>query len=256
MKKNSFLIFLLALTIFLPTFCQQDDYWIKVEGGQFEMGCNNNEKDCYPDEQPKHSIKVNSFLIGKTEVTVKEYRAYCQKTGKAMPPEPSYGWHDDFPIVNITWHEAFDYAQYMDCRLPTEAEWEFAARGGNFSKGYIYSGSNDWNEVAWSYENSEQSAHKVSSKKPNELGIYDMSGNAWEWCSDNYEIFYYQSSPANNPQGPEKGLGKVNRGGCYAFDYSLLNVHHRRCSAPSAKGTGTGMRLVKDIKISIKKSQK
>lgn len=245
MKKNSLFVLLLTMLCF-SVYAQDEDYWVEVKAGEFFMGCNEQDKDCYPDEQPLHKVKVSTFYIAKTEVTVKQYRDYCLKTGKQMPKEPSYGWADDNPIVNITWQEAMQYAQYMGCRLPTEAEWEYAARGGNKSKGYKYSGSDDWDEVAWSYENSNKTIHPVAMKKPNELGIYDMSGNAWEWCSDNYEIFYYNSSPTNNPKGPTKGIGKVNRGGCYSFDYTLLNVHHRRCSDANAKGMGTGMRLVKD----------
>ena len=247
--KRHFILVILILLIFNSLSAQIDgDYWVKVEGGSFIMGCNEGDNDCYPDEQPAHKVTVSSFYIAKYEVTVKEYRDYCKKTGKPMPKEPSYGWYDNFPIVLLTWQEATDYAEYMGCRLPTEAEWEFAAKGGNKSKGYAYSGSNSWDEVGWSYENSDHIPHAVGQKAPNELGIYDMSGNAWEWCSDNYEIFYYQSSPDNNPKGAEKGLGKVNRGGCFAFDYALIKVHHRRCLDANARGTGTGLRLVKDIK--------
>ncbi|MGP1515144.1 MAG: formylglycine-generating enzyme family protein [Bacteroidales bacterium] len=224
------------------------DYWIKVEQGTFIMGCNDSDKDCYPDEQPQHKVTISSFYIARYEVTVKEYRDYCEKTGKTMPQEPKYGWHDNYPIVNLTWQEAYDYAKYMGCRLPTEAEWEYAAKGGNLSQGYRYSGSNNWQEVGWCYENSDKEPHAVGQKQPNELGIYDMSGNAWEWCNDNYEIFYYKQSPTANPQGPSKGLGKVNRGGCFAFDFALMNPHHRRCLDANAKGTGTGLRLAKDIK--------
>ncbi len=244
------LILLICFLIASPSLFAQfgDDYWVKVEGGSFVMGCNEGDNDCYPDEQPSHKVTISTFYIAKYEVTVKEYRDYCNKTNKQMPIEPKYGWHDDYPIVNLTWQDAYDYAKYYGCRLPTEAEWEYAAKGGKKSNGYIYSGSNIWDEVGWSYENSNKTPHAVAQKKPNELGIYDMSGNAWEWCGDNYEIFYYQNSPAKDPQGPKEGLGKVNRGGCFAFDYALMSVHHRRCLAPDAIGTGTGLRLAKDIK--------
>ncbi|MBQ7985274.1 MAG: SUMF1/EgtB/PvdO family nonheme iron enzyme [Bacteroidales bacterium] len=256
MKTACLHIRLLLFIVFVAGFAamcsangqNKDKYWVRVEGGDFDMGCNQGSEDCYPDEQPLHTVSLSSFYIGRYEVTVKEYRQYCEKTGNAMPEEPSYGWHDDFPMVNVTWQQAADYAQWKGCRLPTEAEWEYAAKGGNKSKGYTYSGSNDYNQVAWSYENSDFQPHPVGQKQPNELGIYDMSGNAWEWCSDNYGVFYYASSPMANPKGPKEGLGKVNRGGCFSFDKTLLNVHHRRCTAEDAKGTGTGFRLVKDIK--------
>ena len=246
--KSHFIVLMFILLFFNVLHSQNSkDYWVFVEGGSFLMGCNEQDKECYADEQPLHKVTLSSFYIAKYEVTVKQYRDYCEKTGKAMPKEPSYGWQDDFPVVNVTWDDAKAYAEYMGCRLPSEAEWEYAAKGGKKSEGYLYSGSNDWDEVGWSYENSDKMPHPVGTKKPNELGIYDMSGNAWEWCSDNYGLYYYAESPAVNPRGPSKGLGKVNRGGCFAFDYLLLNVHHRRCSAPDATGTGTGFRLVKDI---------
>ena len=245
----SFLTFLCLNFVTLSLFAQfSNDYWVRVEGGSFIMGCNDGDKDCYPDEQPAHKVSISTFYIAKNEVTVKEYREYCQKTNKQMPVEPRYGWHDNYPMVNLTWQEAYDYAKYYGCRLPTEAEWEYAAKGGKESKGYVFSGSNNWDEVGWSYENSNKEPHEVGLKQPNELGIYDMSGNAWEWCGDNYEVYYYQSSPAKDPKGPQKGLGKVNRGGCYSFDYALMSVHHRRCLAPEAIGTGTGLRLAKDVK--------
>jgi sulfatase modifying factor 1 len=250
MKNNKFFLFLIALISCLTLYSQQKPQvsWIKVEGGSFFMGCDEKEKDCYPDEMPRHKVTISSFEISKYEVTVKDYRTYCEATNKAMPLEPAWGWQDDNPIVNITWQDAMDYALWMNCSLPTEAQWEYAARGGNKSKGYTYSGSNNYDEVGWSYENSNKTSHPIGQKKPNELGIYDMSGNAWEWCSDNYEIFYYKDSPKVNPKGPQKGLGKVNRGGCFAFDYSLMNTHHRRCSSAEAIGSGTGMRLVRNIK--------
>lgn len=243
-----YLILLLFITPFVAFAQMDNNYWVKVEGGSFIMGCNKGDKDCYPDEIPAHKVTLNSFLIGRFEVTVKQYRDYCIKTGKTMPSEPAGGWLDDYPIVSITWTEANEYAKYYGCRLPSEAEWEYAAKGGNKSKGYLYAGSNNYDEVGWSYENSDKSLHPVGQKAPNELGLYDMSGNAWEWCNDNYEIFYYESSPTNNPKGPTTGIGKVNRGGCFAFDYPLMNTHHRRCSDANAKGTGTGFRLVKDLK--------
>lgn len=241
------IVFIFALLSGLSLFAQKD-YWVRVDGGTFVMGCNETDKDCYPDERPKHSVIISTFEIGKYEVTVKEYREYCKATKKQMPKPPSFGWKDDYPIVNITWQDAVDYATWKGCRLPTEAEWEYAARGGNKSQGYLFSGSNNYDEVGWCYENAERKPHPVGQKKPNELGIYDMSGNAWEWCADNYAIFYYEISPASNPKGPDTGLGKINRGGCFAFDHSLMNVHHRRCSDPTSIGTGTGFRIARDVK--------
>ncbi len=244
----------LSLCFALMFFCNalsaqapQPTKWIRVEGGSFMMGCNATDKDCYPDEAA-HAVILSSFEISAYEVTVAEYRYYCDKTGKSMPEEPVFGWQDDNPIVNVTWQEATDYAAWAGARLPTEAEWEYAARGGKQSKGYAYSGSNDPFEVGWSYENSAQTTHPVGQKKANELGIYDMSGNAWEWCSDNYGIYYYKESPKQNPKGPSKGLGKCNRGGCFNFDYKVMKTTHRRGSGNESTGVGTGFRLVRDVK--------
>lgn len=212
------------------------------------MGCDESDNDCYPDEQPKHKVNISTFEIGRYEVTVEEYREFCKATKRNMPSPPPMGFIDSHPIVYITWQDATDYAKWIGGRLPTEAEWEFAAKGGNLSKGYIYAGSNNYDEVGWSYENSSNQTHPVGLKLPNELGIYDMSGNAWEWVSDNYEIFYYQNSPTINPKGPDKGLGKVNRGGCFNFDYKLMRTSHRRGSGENTAGFGTGFRVARDVK--------
>ncbi len=244
-----FLILLWAVVGAFPLFAQmpQPIEWIFVEGGEFTMGCKSGEADCYPDEAA-HKVSVSSFEISAYEITVAQYRHYCEQTGASMPQEPVFGWQDDNPIVNVTWQQASDFAKWAGGRLPTEAEWEYAARGGKKSKGYLYSGSNNPLEVGWSYENSAQTTHSVGQKKPNELGIYDMSGNAWEWCSDNYGIFYYNESPKHNPKGPKEGLGKCNRGGCFNFDCKVMKVTHRRGSGEESTGVGTGFRLVRDVK--------
>src|SRR5574344_652478 len=251
MQKIKHTLLLIILLLTFNSYSQDKPIvsWVRVEGGSFMMGCNGSDNDCYPDERPSHKVILSTFEISKYEVTVADYRLFCIITNRTMPQEPPWGWVDDNPIVNITWQDAVDYASWMNCRLPTEAEWEYAAKGGRKSKGYIYSGSNNYNDVGWRCENSDKMTHSVGQKQPNELGIYDMSGNAWEWCSDNYEIFYYQSSPTKNPKGNKEGLGKVNRGGCFAFDYKLMNVHHRRCSGSESIGIGTGMRLVRNVKV-------
>lgn len=244
---SGFILSILFLNISLSGFTQTKFDWIFVEGGSFVMGCDQTDKDCYPDEMPKHSVNLNSFFISKYEITVKQYKEYCKAKNKELPQEPIWGWIDSHPIVNITWQEARDFATWAGGRLPTEAEWEYAARGGKLSQNYEYSGSNNYDEVGWSYENSGIKTNPVGQKKPNELGIYDMSGNVWEWVNDNYEIFYYKDSPVDNPQGPKKGIGKGNRGGCYNFDYKLMRVSHRRGSAQDASGYCTGFRIVKDL---------
>lgn len=218
---------------------------IKVEGSTFLMG--SNHPDAYFDEQPVHEVFVSSFFISQYEITVAQYKQFCNATQRSMPETPEWGWIDSLPIVNVTWQDAADFCQWAGGRLPTEAEWEFAARGGKLSKGYIYAGANNYNTVAWCSENSSKSPQRIGMKEPNELGIHDMSGNVWEWCSDWYELRYYSSSETENPQGPRQGNAKVNRGGCWNFDHHMLYVFHRRGYAPHLFGIGTGIRLVKDL---------
>lgn len=244
MKKIATLILCFVISQLAFSQGKETIEWVKVEGGTFLMGCEKTEADCYPDEE-QHTVTLSTFYISKYEITVEQFRYYCQQTGNQMPPAPHFGWEDKAPIVNVTWQQARDYAAWAGGRLPTEAEWEYAARGGKHSKGYTYSGGNDALEVGWCYENSNKKTHPVGEKKANELGLYDMSGNAWEWCNDNYEIYYYKNSPQKNPQGPTTGIGKVNRGGCYNFDYRLMKNSHRRGSGDESIGTGTGFRIVK-----------
>lgn len=244
MKKIATLILCFVISQLAFSQGKETIEWVKVEGGTFLMGCEKTEADCYPDEE-QHTVTLSTFYISKYEITVEQFRYYCQQTGNQMPPAPHFGWEDKAPIVNVTWQQARDYAKWAGGRLPTEAEWEYAARGGKHSKGYTYSGGNDAFEVGWCYENSDKKTHPVGEKKANELGLYDMSGNAWEWCNDNYEIYYYKNSPQKNPQGPTTGIGKVNRGGCYNFDYRLMKNSHRRGSGDESIGTGTGFRIVK-----------
>ncbi len=212
---------------------------VAVEGGSFEMGSDDGSADV----KPVHKVYVKSFLLGKFEVTVSEYRTFCEKTGAPMPPEPGWGWQDDNPIVNVNWEEANAYAKWAGKRLPTEAEWEYAAHGGNKSKGFKYAGSNNLNDVAWFCENSGNRTHSIGTKTPNELGIYDMSGNVWEWCSDWYQNNYYESSPAQNPTGPASGVGRVLRSGSCSSSENYCSSHYRVKAAPSIRNFSGGFRV-------------
>jgi formylglycine-generating enzyme required for sulfatase activity len=178
---------------------------VSVEGGTFEMGTECNSDDgC---NNPTHTVTVSDFQIGKYEIT----KGQWQKIMRSSSPPPA---DDNLPIGNVSWYKVQEFISKLNkktgekYRLPTEAEWEFAARGGNKSQGYLYSGSNNSEEVGWY----DDVPHPIGLKKPNELGIYDMSGNISEWCSDWYSSDYYLlSKGATNPKGPKTGQNKVTR---------------------------------------------
>ena len=183
---------------------------VAVEGGTFQMG--GEDPNGEPDEQPAHEVTLNSFVIGQTEVTQELWEA-------VMGFNPSSTRGQKLPVENVSWYGCQQFITKLnqltgqEFRLPTEAEWEFAARGGNLSKGYTYSGSNNLDEVAWYLNNSDSITHEVGTKAPNELGIYDMSGNVWEWCQDLYDSEYYANSPDDNPTGPNRRLSSFGRVG-------------------------------------------
>ncbi|MFC2085075.1 SUMF1/EgtB/PvdO family nonheme iron enzyme [Bacteroidota bacterium] len=204
-----------------------------VQGGSFQMGDTFGNGDS--DELPVHTITLNDYYIGKYEVTNVQYAGFLNSEGNQTEggvtwldindsdcrieysggeykPETGYENH---PIMEVTWYGARAYCGWFGGRLPTEAEWEYAARGGILSYGYKYSGSDNINDVAWYNINSGGTTHIVGTKNPNELGIYDMSGNVWEWCNDWYDGSYYNISPTNNPQGPSSGNSRVLRGGSW-----------------------------------------
>ena len=180
---------------------------IFVEGGTFQMGSDSGE----PDESPVHSVTLSSFNIGKYEVTQAQWKAI-------LGSNPSYFQDcDQCPVENVSWDKVQDFIGKLNVqtgknyRLPTEAEWEYAAKGGKYSKGYTYSGSNDLNAVAWYADNSGSKTHFVGGKQANELGIYDMSGNVWEWCYDLYGN--YNNLSQTDPYGSPTGWWRVHRGG-------------------------------------------
>ena len=182
-----------------------------VKAGTFTMGATSEMKALNSDEKPTHQVTLtNDYYIGKTEVTQALWKA-------VMGNNPSYFKGDNLPVENVSWDDCQKFISKLNSltgqnfRLPTEAEWEFAARGGNNSNHYQYSGSNELGDVAWYDDNSGDKTHVVATKQPNELELYDMSGNVWEWCSDWYG--HYSSSSLTNPTGPNSGSLRVLRGG-------------------------------------------
>lgn len=220
---------------------------ITIEGGTFYMGATNEQgKDAGDSETPAHKVTVSSFSISETPITVFQYKEFCNKTGRKMPKAPTWGWIDNHPIVNVSWFDANEFAQWMGCRLPTEAEWEFAARGGNLSKHFKYSGGNVPDEIGWFAENTALSGTRpVGLKKPNELGIYDMSGNVYEWCT-NWK-YDYTDDDKNNPTGPIDGLIKASKGGSWHSCSKNIRVSNRDDDPPEFYSHNVGFRIVKPL---------
>lgn len=214
---------------------------VYVNGGWFEMGSNLGRTN----EQPVHRVFVNDFYIDKYEVTLKAYSEFCVTTGRQMPEQPEYQ-KDEHPVVNVTWKDASDYANWKGQRLPTEAEWEYATFGAN-SKSYQYSGSSILEEVGWYSGNSNSVIHPVGKLEPNGFGIYDLSGNAWEWCSNWYSFNYYNSGESISPKGPTTGKEKVLRGGSFDDDMYFCRIKYRNKNFPDRKFSNYGFRCVSDV---------
>ncbi|MDR1169683.1 MAG: SUMF1/EgtB/PvdO family nonheme iron enzyme [Prevotellaceae bacterium] len=211
-----------------------------VQGGAFLMGCTSEQSDCWDDEKPVHEVTLSSFFIGKYEVTQAQWKAL-------MGTNPSNSKGDNLPVEKVSWNEVQIFIERLNdatgkqYRLPTEAEWEYAARGGNKSKGYKYSGSNLVEDVAWMVTNSGDVTNPVGTKPANELGIYDMSGNVWEWCSDWKGI--YPASAQNNPAGVSSSSSHVRRGGSWNNAANSCRVANRPGYSPGNSDGDLGFRL-------------
>lgn len=215
---------------------------IFVQGGTFMMGSDKGSRI----ETPIHPVTLKGFYIGQFEVTQKQWQ-------DVMNDNPSH-FPGCFtcPVETVSWDDIQEFLSKLNkrtgkkYRLPTEAEWEFAAIGGNASKGYEYSGSNDPGEVAWFGSASNEKTHPVGLKKPNELGIFDMSGNVWEWCSDFFTNNYYDESPQNNPKGPPKSGNHTLRGGSWDCGKTDVRTRNRGRTSPYDKGSHYGFRICMD----------
>lgn len=209
-----------------------------VLGGVFKMG--NNDAKAGNDEKPVHSVTVSTFYIGETEVTQALWEA-------VMGDNPSSFKGDNLPVENVSWNDCQEFVSKlcqktgMPFRLPTEAEWEYAARGGKKGKGYKYAGNNTIGNVAWHMDNSESETHAVKMKSPNELGLYDMTGNVWEWCSDWKGI--YSKESLIDPKGPSNGSFRVLRGGGWITDMDGCQVSCRKGGFPDSRYKYDGLRL-------------
>ena len=227
-----------------------------VEGGTFMMGATDVEEEAYSYEKPAHQVTLSSYRIGETEVTQELWIAVMGSNPSNFSSQ--YGCTENLqrPVEGISWNDCqlfiikLNQMTGKQFRLPTEAEWEFAARGGNKSKGYKYAGNNTIGNVAWYYDNSgvynssnpDFGTHTVSTKLPNELGLYDMSGNVWEFCQDWYGI--YSSYAQTNPTGPTSGSQRVSRGGSWLQNAESCRVSARSCWYPTGDAnSGLGLRL-------------
>lgn len=232
-----------------------------VEGGTFQMGDES--------EQPIHPVTLQDFHIGKYPVTFEEYDFFCEATHREKPKDEGWG-RGKRPVINVNYEDALAYCAWLTQKtgnkyhLPSEAQWEFAARGGNISKRFKFAGSDVVEEVAWYCENSGDKiltgnwnleklnsnnckTRPVGEKKSNELGIHDMSGNVWEWCNDWYNADYYKNSPTNAPDGPASGSRRVCRGGSWLSVPQGCRVAYRNSYSPGNRGDGIGFRLARTL---------
>ncbi|HNR95909.1 MAG TPA: SUMF1/EgtB/PvdO family nonheme iron enzyme [Anaerolineae bacterium] len=235
-----------------------------VPPGTYWMGAADSDRGASRDEKPRHQVELDGYWIGQTQVTNAQYQRFIDaggystrsywsdagwtwKTSNGVTQPGCWGdskWNGaDQPVVEVSWYEAEAYAKWAGGRLPTEAEWEAAARGGPLSKGYTYAGSNDVGSVAWYEDNSGGVTHAVKGKAPNELGLYDMSGNVWEWVADWYVGWYYSSTPRKNPSGPTSGSERVLRGGSWISGPTDVCGTDRATIAPGHRSSIVGFRV-------------
>ena len=215
---------------------------VKVAGGTFQMGATVEQwDDAYDSEKPVHSVTLSDFYIGETEVTQGLWEAVMGST------PCFFSSNSQRPVESVSWDDCQTFIQTLNTltgqsfRLPTEAEWEFAARGGNLSHGFKYAMSNTIGDVAWYTGNSSGVTHPVATKAPNELGLYDMSGNVWEWCQDWYGS--YGSEAQTDPTGPSSGTYRVLRGGSWGENERDCRVSNRGSDGSGLRSSDNGLRL-------------
>ena len=253
---------------------------ILIPAGEFEMGSNEGKDD----EKPVHKVYLDAYYIDKYEVTNEQYAGFLNKWGKTTDEngeeminlEGSYrtekcrilkeggrfvveSGYEKHPVIYVSWYGANQYAKYYGKRLPTEAEWEKACRGGSEGKFFFGDNESELDEYAWYYKNSGSIVHPVGEKKPNKFGIYDMYGNIWEWCADWHDKKYYASvlgpalrdekSPNNNPKGPDSGQYKILRGSSWDGGASSCHSSFRSFDIPSSRWVKFGFRCAFSLRL-------
>ena len=247
--------------------------YVWIPAGTYMMGCSPGDTECLDDEKPAHNVTLTKgFWMGQTEITVAAYKRFVEATGGSMPPEPKFndkslnpGWGNNaMPVVALSWANAQDYCSWAGGRLPTEAEWEYAARGGTTTPRY-----GDLDDISWYADNAGRthlestqlwnqdqktyfqklgdngvSFHEVAQKRPNPLGLFDMLGNASEWVRDWYDAHYYQRSPTQDPPGPVTGTQRILRSWCWFNSPFTVRVSHRGPNDPTTQGNACGARCV------------
>ena len=259
MKKKIFYCLIILLFVEMTLSGQEtkktDSQMVLIPAGEFTMGKDLNEGF---DFSPAHKVKVDSFYMDKHEVTNGEYLLFCKETGNRLPEFwntdifKSGEKYLDYPVVGVTWYDAKKYAEWAGKRLPTEAEWEYAARGGLVDKDFP-------NGNEWTKENAipDRSGwvnliDPVEKNEPNGFGLYDMSGNVWEWVNDNYSADFYKVSEINNPKGPDSGKRRVIRGGGWHSGPTCKRVYYRQGLPGHWCDFAVGFRCVKDIDLKTK----
>ncbi len=214
--------------------------YVWIPPGVFRMGGSPEDTECYEDEGPGHEVTITKgFWMGQTPVTVGAYRRYARVLGKPMPKVT--GTDDSLPVVSVNWEEAVSYCEWAGVRLPTEAEWEYAARAGSAAARY-----GDLDDIAWHSRNSEGGTRPVGQKAPNAFGLFDMLGNVWEWTADWYGEKYYQPAETEDPHGPPEGTMRVLRGGSWSGTPRYVRVSFRNWLEPEDRSSGLGFRCVGD----------
>jgi formylglycine-generating enzyme len=244
-----------------------DSNLILIESGKIRMGSKNGEVD----EKPSKKIKIKKFYISKFEITNAQFAAFLNEKGNQI--EQNAPWidlkgewnnlkcriyekenkffvengYENFPVNYVNWHGANAYCKWFGGRLPTEAEWEYVAKGGKyFKKKAILEIEKNIDQYAWYFNNSEETVHEIGQKKANKLGLFDIYGNLWEWCDDYYSPDYYKKRNPKNPKGPEKGDYRVIRGGSWTNKMEMMKISNRNALLPSSNKINIGFRIVFD----------